>query len=121
MRLGRASIGMPAPTIRLRMTALYGVVFLVTGAVLLTIGYELVRHNLDAPGDYRNELRKLGLVPPLFGHPLGFAPGSTGARIAEAVRAQLRSDALHVGARRDDDRVGGGRLDARRPRAPSAA
>jgi hypothetical protein len=44
MRVGPASIRMPAPTIRLRLTLLYGLVFLVTGAVLLTIGYELVRH-----------------------------------------------------------------------------
>jgi len=36
-----------APTIRLRLTLLYGTVFLVTGAVLLTIGYLLVRNNLS--------------------------------------------------------------------------
>ncbi len=82
----------PAPTIRLRMTALYGFVFLVTGALLLTIGYELVRHNLNGPGHYREELQRLGLVPPPVP---GFAPGSTGARIADAIRAQLRTDALH--------------------------
>jgi len=29
----------PAPTIRLRLTVLYGLLFLITGAVLLTIGY----------------------------------------------------------------------------------
>jgi signal transduction histidine kinase len=96
MRIGPASIRLPAPTIRLRMTLLYGLVFLVTGAVLLTIGYELVRHNLNGTSDYRNELRRLGLIPPGFGpRPPGFAQGSTAARIAEAVRAQLRSDALH--------------------------
>jgi signal transduction histidine kinase len=95
MRVGPAWIRMPAPTIRLRLTLLYGLVFLVTGAVLLTIGYELVRHNLNQPSDYRNELRRLGLLPPAIGHPPGFAPGSTAARFAEAVRAQLRSDALH--------------------------
>jgi signal transduction histidine kinase len=96
MRLGGVSIRLPAPTIRLRLTALYGLMFLVMGAVLLTIGYELVRHNLNGPGDYRNELRKLGLpVPPGFGRPFGFEPGSPGAQIADAIRAQLRSDALH--------------------------
>ena len=96
MRIGPASIRLPAPTIRLRLTLLYGLVFLVTGAVLLTIGYVLVRHNLNQPSDYRNELRKLGLIPPGFGQrPPGFAQGSTAARIAEAVRAQLRGDALH--------------------------
>ncbi len=36
-------LGGPAPTIRLRLTVLYGLVFLITGAVLLTIGYALVR------------------------------------------------------------------------------
>jgi len=96
MRLGRASLRLPAPTIRLRLTALYGLVFLVTGAVLLTIGYELVRHNLSSPPNYRHELEKLGLVPPsVLGRPPGFAPGSEGFRIADAIRAQLRSDALH--------------------------
>jgi signal transduction histidine kinase len=88
----------PAPTIRLRLTALYGAVFLVTGVVLLTIGYALVRHNVDA-GDFRAELRKLGLTPPpgapFFGRPLAFAPGSPEANVVAAVRAQLRSDALH--------------------------
>ena len=64
MRVGSAQVRMPAPTIRLRLTLLYGLVFLVTGAVLLTIGYELVRHNLNGASDYRSELRKLGLTPP---------------------------------------------------------
>ncbi len=96
MRIGRISLRLPPPTIRLRMTALYGLVFLITGAVLLTIGYGLVRHNLNAPGDYRRELQRLGIVPQgFFGRPPAFGPGSTGARIAEAIRSQLRSDALH--------------------------
>jgi signal transduction histidine kinase len=96
MPVGRFPLRLPAPTIRLRMTALYGLVFLITGAVLLTIGYELVRHNLNAPGDYRRELQRLGIVPPsFFGRPPAFAPGSTGARVADAIRAQLRADALH--------------------------
>jgi signal transduction histidine kinase len=96
MRLGRAVFRLPAPTIRLRMTALYGLVFLVTGAVLLTIGYELVRHNLNGAGTYRNELRRLGLLPPsFFGRPLGFGPGTTAERFADAIRAQLRADALN--------------------------
>ncbi|HEX4280846.1 MAG TPA: HAMP domain-containing sensor histidine kinase [Solirubrobacteraceae bacterium] len=93
MRLGRASLRLPAPTIRLRLTLLYGLVFLVSGAVLLTIGYELVRHNLNGlsgNGAFREELRRLGLPAPRIGHPTGFD-----ARIAEAIRAQLRADALH--------------------------
>jgi signal transduction histidine kinase len=96
MHLRRAVFRLPAPTIRLRMTALYGLVFLVTGAVLLTIGYELVRHNLNSPPNYRRELQKLGLAPPgFFGRPPGSGLSSTDARIAAAIRAQLRSDALH--------------------------
>jgi len=95
MSLGRAALRLPAPTIRLRLTALYGLVFLVTGAVLLTIGYELVYHNLNGADTYRNELRKLGLAPQFFSRPPGFGPGSAAATFANAIRAQLRSDALH--------------------------
>jgi signal transduction histidine kinase len=91
MRGALHRINWPAPTIRLRLTVIYGLVFLITGAVLLTIGYALVRNNLT--GDYANELRKLFGAPPP--RPFGFEPGSTGRRIADAVRAQLRSDALH--------------------------
>ena len=93
MRVGSAQVRMPAPTIRLRLTLLYGLVFLVTGAVLLTIGYELVRHNLNGASDYRSELRKLGLTPPA--RPPAFGPGGGYASILNAVRAQLRADALH--------------------------
>jgi signal transduction histidine kinase len=92
----------PAPTIRLRLTVLYGVVFLITGAVLLTLGFLLVRHNLDAGANFREvrvQLHKLGLIPaagvPPFGTSFRFAPGSPEASVASAVRAQLRSDALH--------------------------
>jgi signal transduction histidine kinase len=84
------------------MTVLYGVVFLVTGAVLLTLGYLLVRHNLDSGANFqevRKQLQKLGLLPiagaPPFGTAFRFAPGSPEASVAAAVRAQLRSDALH--------------------------
>ncbi len=93
MRVGSAQVRLPAPTIRLRLTLLYGLVFLVTGAVLLTIGYELVRHNLNGASDYRSELRKLGLAPPA--RPPAFGPGTGYAPILNAVRAQLRADALH--------------------------
>ena len=95
-RLGRPAmprLSGPAPTIRLRLTVLYGLVFLITGAVLLTIGYVLVRHNLDARGNVRQELRRLGL--PAFTSPPGFGARSPEASFAEAIRAQLRSDTLH--------------------------
>ena len=91
MRIGRVSFRPPAPTIRLRLTAMYGLVFLVTGVVLLTIGYELVYHNLNGAGTYRDEVRRILGLPP----PPGFGPGSLGVRIANAIRAQLRADALN--------------------------
>jgi signal transduction histidine kinase len=98
MRPPRPRIEGPAPTIRLRLTVLYGLVFLVTGAILLTIGYALVRHNLDAHPNFRQQLQRLGIVPPsgapFFGR-LGFQPGSPEASVADAVRSQLRTDALH--------------------------
>ncbi len=86
-----------APTIRLRLTLLYGVVFLVSGGVLLTVGYELVRHNLGPPGGFGAELRRLGVLPPFSpdrpGRLLG--PGSSVIRLVQALRAQLRADELH--------------------------
>jgi signal transduction histidine kinase len=89
----------PAPTIRLRLTVLYGLMFLVTGAILLTIGYALVRHNLDSRPNARMVLQRLGIpasnLPPFLGKPLVLPPGSAAASVAEAVRAQIRSDALH--------------------------
>jgi signal transduction histidine kinase len=87
----------PAPTIRLRLSVLYGVVFLISGAVLLTLGYFLVRNNLGGGGNFRNELHRLGLAPPagasFFQRAL--VPGSPEFSFAAAVRAQLRADALH--------------------------
>jgi signal transduction histidine kinase len=98
LRLPRVKLEGPAPTIRLRLTVLYGLVFLITGAVLLTIGYALVRHNLSTHGDIRSELQKLGLIPPgstFLGRRFAFGPGSPEATFAAEVRAQVRSDALH--------------------------
>jgi hypothetical protein len=82
----------PAPTIRLKLTVTYGALFLITGAVLLTIGYALVRHNLDARSDYRRELRRLGLPTNLL--PVRRHPPAEQSLI-DYVRAQLRNDALH--------------------------
>jgi signal transduction histidine kinase len=91
---------LPAPTIRLRLTLLYGLVFLVSGAVLLTIGYALVRHNLGAPFVINGKLRKFGLFRQKFPF-VGAGPrprdiqASAGFRFAQAVRLQLRSSELH--------------------------
>ena len=81
---------LPARTIRLRLTAIYGIVFLISSAVLLTIGYELVRHNLIGQGNYRSELRKLGLLPPNTPPPIR-PPGTLYFRFGAAVRDQLRA------------------------------
>jgi signal transduction histidine kinase len=86
-------------TIRLRLTALYGALFLVLGAVLLTIGYLLVRHNIDSRGNFREVLQRAGIPVPaepgtLEPQPLG-GQGSSFFRAIQAVRAQLRADALH--------------------------
>lgn len=83
----------PAPTLRLRLTVLYGALFLVTGAVLLTFGYLLVRHNLDRPPHIRAALARLGRPP--SGRPFRLLAGTPEARLIAAVRAQLRADALH--------------------------
>jgi signal transduction histidine kinase len=85
---------LPARTIRLRLTAIYGIVFLISSAVLLTIGYALVRHNLIGQANYRSELRKLGLLPPNTPPPIR-PPGTLYFRFGAAVRDQLRADALH--------------------------
>jgi signal transduction histidine kinase len=95
----RVTLAGPSPTIRLRLTVLYGLVFLITGAVLLTIGYVLVRGNLRGHHIFANQLRTLGLKPPaaapFFGRPLGFVPGSPEFKIAHAVQAQISGAALH--------------------------
>ena len=81
----------PAPTIRLRLTVLYGVVFLVTGAALLTVGYLLVRHDIGGQ-PFRTRLRGINLPPallPQFGStPRDFA-------LAREVHDQVVNDALH--------------------------
>jgi signal transduction histidine kinase len=103
LRLPRPAVRLrpPAPTVRLRLTALYGGVFLITGALLLTLGYLLVRHNLNAHPNFaavRAQLQKLGIVPLGRGHLFGrfrFLPGSPEVSVAAAARAQLRAAALH--------------------------
>ena len=85
-------------TIRLRLTALYGALFLILGAVLLTIGYLLVRHNIDSRGNFRQVLQRAGVpVPPDAGalEPQRFGGGGSFFRAVQAIRAQLRADALH--------------------------
>ena len=83
----------PAPTIRLRLTLLYGVVFLITGAALLTIGYVFVRTNLRTHHSLRSELIRLG-IRPVRGE-FGFPPGSPTGKLIHAVQNQILGGALH--------------------------
>ena len=88
----------PAPTIRLRLALLYGAVFLVTGAVLLTIGYLLVRENLHDHHQFNATLRRLGKPVSndrLLSRALGAAPGSPELKLAHAIQRQLTTQALH--------------------------
>ncbi|MGI8904799.1 MAG: sensor histidine kinase [Solirubrobacteraceae bacterium] len=87
-------IGIPAPTIRLRLTLTYGVVFLLTGVVLLTIGYLLVRHNIGRI-HYRQRATTLGLPPALLPRPPGLGPSSPEVAIALDLHRQLVAGALH--------------------------
>jgi signal transduction histidine kinase len=83
----------PAPTIRLRLTALYGTVFLITGAGLLTIGYVFVRSNLRTHHSLRAELLRLG-IHPVRGE-YGFPLGSPTGKLIHTVENQILSGALH--------------------------
>jgi signal transduction histidine kinase len=83
----------PAPTIRLRLTALYGTVFLITGAALLTVGYLFVRTNLRTHHSLRAELIRLG-IRPVRGE-FGFPPDSQTSKLIHAVQNQILGGALH--------------------------
>jgi signal transduction histidine kinase len=72
----------PRPTIRLRLTVTYGLVFLVTGAILLTIGYLLVRSNIGEP----HVFRRIGDFPAIANSPLGDT--------IRKIRVQIINDAL---------------------------
>jgi signal transduction histidine kinase len=72
------------PTIRLRLTVIYGLVFLVTGAILLTIGYLLVRSNIGG----HHVFRALGFAP----RPFANLPG---ANVIRNVENTIRNDALN--------------------------
>jgi signal transduction histidine kinase len=73
---------------------MYGLVFLISGAVLLTIGYLFVRDNISDHHGLRTEMfRQLGITTPR--PPFGFAPNSPEVRFAHEVQAQLTSEALH--------------------------
>jgi signal transduction histidine kinase len=83
----------PRRSIRLRLTITYGLVFLITGAVLLTIGYALVRHNI---GGVRLRDR-LGLPNPSTqpALPFPFGPSPEDRAYFRDIHKQLVAAALH--------------------------
>jgi signal transduction histidine kinase len=94
-RPGLVRLRLPAPTIRLRLTLTYGLLFLITGAALLTIGYVLVRHNLYTHDDRKALLQQVGIVddfPLHLHHRRAISPY---ASVYAAARAQLRTQTLH--------------------------
>jgi len=92
------SLRLPRRTVRLRLTALYGSLFLLTGAALLAVTYLLVSHSLPA-GPLRTSASPSSGLP--VGPPAGstvfvrasagacrFLTGSVGSRAQLAARAQ---------------------------------
>src|SRR5262249_8379053 len=84
------------PTVRLRLTLLYGGVFLAVGAVLLVANYLLVRRNLNVQPSLLQQRTELKLGPSLSTFP---APPLSAYRRLESLLREaadgLRSDALH--------------------------
>jgi hypothetical protein len=87
-------MGMPARTIRLRLTALYASVFFITGAGLLTLGYLLVSDTLHRR-PLQQALIRRGLATATSDE-FGFAPNSAGARLIGALRRQIDASTLHT-------------------------
>ncbi|HWE08626.1 MAG TPA: HAMP domain-containing sensor histidine kinase [Solirubrobacteraceae bacterium] len=83
----------PVRTVRLRLTALYGTVFLITGAALLTVGYLFVRSNLRTHHSLRAELERLGIEPTRGEY--GFPPSSPTGQLIRTVENQILGGALH--------------------------
>jgi signal transduction histidine kinase len=81
-------------TIRLRLTALYGSVFLFTSAALLTVGYLVVRSTLRTHHPLNDALRRLGFHPHSE-YDLGFRPGTHNAKLVHAVEFNLINGTLH--------------------------
>jgi signal transduction histidine kinase len=85
-----------ARTIRLRLTLIYGGVFLVSAIALLTVGYLLVRHNLNHRHTFHDEVIGLGaaLYHSLFGGQLA-ANNAHVRRALEVGYQQAAAAALH--------------------------
>ena len=97
---------MKQPTLRLRLTLIYGALFLVAGAVLLTLNFALVQRGLDRQ-EGRIGMRIEGLAGAVPGEALDFvrpAPDPSmlvtadGRRLDQVLaeyQAELRDTALH--------------------------
>ena len=87
-----------SPTVRLKLTLLYGGLFLAAGAVLLVLNYGLVRHNLESrpflvtaevPGPTVEVAPGMVVQRPVLGFPLtqdGLAVGDVLQGVDQAVR-----------------------------------
>ncbi len=82
-----------ARTIRLRLTLIYGGVFLVSSAALLTVGFLLVSHNLDHRHTFRSEV--VGLAQSVYRSLFGRLPGTLDIRAFQAGYHQAVDAALH--------------------------
>ena len=60
--VARRRLRLPRRTARLRLTALYGGLFLGCGAILLAVTYVLVEQAID-PSDFCGRLRQLASAP----------------------------------------------------------
>ncbi|MFC3448501.1 sensor histidine kinase [Amycolatopsis speibonae] len=89
---------LPRRTVRLRLTLLYGGLFLLCGAGVLTATYFLVRHAVQPAGDVRLFWYPLDPADPTLpdgSRPtLGFEAEQVAAKAAEALAAQ-RQEVLH--------------------------
>jgi signal transduction histidine kinase len=88
----------PRPTARLRLTLLYGTLFLLSGAVLLVVTYVLAAHATDitVPGPKRGAA--LGDLPskPNSAPRTASATGNVVVRLTPSQGTQLQSEATHL-------------------------
>lgn len=87
------------PSARLRLTALFGTLFLVAGALLLSLTYVLVRQTLPQPGDGIAFIQK-GTTGDLFTSPLssvGTAPATATQLVGQAQQQVLSTLLLESG------------------------
>jgi signal transduction histidine kinase len=81
------------------LTLLYGTVFLVTGAVLLTIGFLMVRDGLQDHHQLTEVAARLGrkhaTTDHLFSRALGLPPGSPEIKLAREIQHQIVNEDLH--------------------------